>query len=122
MLLADDHPASVTHAYAAMKLLALRARLMVFHLMLGAAPTSPRASRIAEQLATCADTFLVALLHDWALVDPASHAAEAPPPGLQRLARTMLMPAPIASTVSFSPLKPPGSAGIPAGVSTAIRA
>jgi NAD(P)-dependent dehydrogenase (short-subunit alcohol dehydrogenase family) len=97
MLLADDHPASVTHAYAAMKLLALRAKTMVFHLLLGAAPASPRASRIAEQLASCADTFLGALLHDWALVDPASHAAEAPPPGLRRLARSMLLPMPAAN-------------------------
>ena len=100
LLLADDHPASVTHAYAALKLLALRARLMVFDLVLGAAVRSPRAARIAEQLATCADTFLGALLHDWALVDPASHAAEPPPPGLRRLARAMLLPLPPAPGVA----------------------
>ena len=92
LLLADDHPASVTHAYAAMKLLSMRARLMVFHLMLGAASASPRAARIAQQLAGCADTFLGALLHDWAQVDPAGFAAEAPPPALRRLARAMLLP------------------------------
>jgi len=97
LLLADDHPASVTHAYAAMKLLALRARLMVFHLTLGAAPSSPRASRIAEQLAKCADAFLGALLQDWALVDPASYFAESPPPSLSRLARAMLLPPPTAN-------------------------
>ena len=95
LLLADDHPASVTHAYAAMKLLSLRARLMVFDLVLGAAVRSPRAARIAEQLGACADTFLGALLHDWALVDPASHAAEPPPAGLRRLARAMLLPLPM---------------------------
>jgi len=98
MLLADDHPASVTHAYAAMKLLALRARLMVFHLVLGAATASPRAPRIAEQLAICADSFLGALLQDWALVDPASHADEEPRAALQRLARAMLQPAPAAGS------------------------
>ena len=50
MILADDHPASVTHAYAAMKLLSLRARLMVFQLMLGAAPGSPRAPGAAPSI------------------------------------------------------------------------
>lgn len=94
MLLANDHPTSVTHAYAAMKLLSQRAQLMVFHLMLGAAPGSPRATRIAEQLANCADTFLGALLHDWALVDPASRAVEPAPADLRRLAHAMLLPVP----------------------------
>jgi hypothetical protein len=97
LLLAGDHPASVTHAYASIKLLAWRARLMVFHLVLGAAPSSPRTERIAAQLARCADTFIGALLHDWAHIDPACHATEAPPPGLARLVRTMLLPAPAAS-------------------------
>jgi hypothetical protein len=77
-----------------MKLLSLRARLNVFHLVLGAAVRSPRAARIAAQLATCGDTFLGALLQDWALVDPASHATEPPPAGLCRLARAMLAPPP----------------------------
>jgi hypothetical protein len=116
LLLAADHPSSVTHAYAAMKLLALRSRLMVFQLLLGAAPGSPRAPRIAAQLARCADTFIGALLHDWAQVDPASQAVEAPPPALARLARTMLLPSPAASAAPDSPctsfdpaLMPPGA-------------
>lgn len=108
VLLAGDHPASVTHAYAAMKLLTLRTKLMVFDLMLGAAPHSPRAPRIAAQLAHCADTFLGALLHASALVDPASHAVEAAPPALRRLARALLLPpvavepAPLDSVASFA--------------------
>lgn len=114
LLLAGDHPASVTHAYASMKLLSLRARLMVFHLVLGAAPGSPRAERIAAQLARCADTFIGALLHDWARVDPASHATEAAPPGLARLARTMLLPAPAASVGTHSPCTPFDNAVMPA--------
>lgn len=90
LLLADDHPASVTHAYASMKWLAMRAQLRVYHLVLGAAATSPRAARIAEQLATCADSFLGALLHSSTLVDPASHACDEPPASLRLLARTLL--------------------------------
>jgi flagellar biosynthesis protein FlhG len=113
LLLAGDHPASVTHAYAAMKLLAMRARLMVFQLLLGAAPTSPRAERIAAQLALCADTFMGALLHDWAQVDPASHAAEALPPALVRLARTMLLPAPATDARLAAPAIPFDTAVMP---------
>jgi hypothetical protein len=90
LLLADDRPASVTHAYAAMKWLALRADLRVHHLLLEVSSASPRATRIAEQLARCADTFLGALLQDWTLVDPAGHDAEPPPEGLRRLARRLL--------------------------------
>ncbi len=71
LLLADDHPASVTHAYAAMKLLTHRAGLMVHDLLLCAAPASPRSERIAMQLATCADDFLGAVLRDWMQIDPA---------------------------------------------------
>src|SRR5450631_1655905 len=47
LLLADDRPSSVTHAYAAMKLLTQRAHLVVFDLLLGASRNSPRAQRIA---------------------------------------------------------------------------
>jgi hypothetical protein len=90
LLLADDHPASVTHAYAAMKLLARRAGLLVHELMLGAAEHSPRAERIAMQLAICADDFLGAVLRDWVRVDPAAEAADAPTPALRRWVRERL--------------------------------
>jgi flagellar biosynthesis protein FlhG len=90
LLLADDRPASVTHAYAAMKLLTQRAGLVVHDLMLGAAPHSPRAERIAMQLATCADDFLGAVLRDWVRLDPAAHAHEPPCDALRRLVRETL--------------------------------
>ncbi|HUG22555.1 MinD/ParA family ATP-binding protein [Piscinibacter sp.] len=93
LLLADDRPASVTHAYAAMKLLTQRAGLVVHDLMLSAAPSSPRAERIAMQIATCADDFLGAVLRDWVLIDPATDANEAPTPALRRWARETLQPA-----------------------------
>lgn len=85
LLLADDRPASVTHAYAALKLLTQRAGIVVHDLVLGAAPQSPRAERIAMQLATCADDFLGAVLHDWVQLDPAAAPTEAPTPQLRRL-------------------------------------
>lgn len=90
LLLADDRPASVTHAYAALKLLVQRAGLMVHELLLGAAPQSPRAGRIAMQLAVCADDFLGAVLRDWVQIDPATDAGEAPTAALRRLVRARL--------------------------------
>jgi len=90
LLLADDRPASVTHAYAAMKLLTQRAGLIVHDLLLGAAPQSPRSERIAMQIATCADDFLGAVLRDWVRIDPAVEATEAPTVDLRRLVREQL--------------------------------
>ena len=90
LLLADDRPASVTHAYAAMKLLTQRAGLVVHDLLLGAAEQSPRSERIAMQIATCADDFLGAVLRDWVRIDPACDATEAPSPELRRLVREQL--------------------------------
>ena len=93
LLLADDRPASVTHAYAAMKLLTQRAGLVVHDLLLGAAPQSPRAERIAMQIATCADDFLGAVLRDWVQVDPACDPGEAPTHALRHLVREQLLSA-----------------------------
>ncbi|HWH84774.1 MAG TPA: flagellar biosynthesis protein [Burkholderiaceae bacterium] len=90
LLLADDRPSSVTHAYAAMKLLTQRAGLVVHDLLLGAAKHSPRSERIAMQIATCADDFLGAVLRDWVQIDPACDAAEAPSHELRRLVREQL--------------------------------
>lgn len=90
LLLADDRPASVTHAFAAMKLLTQRAGLVVHDLLLGAAAHSPRAERIALQIATCADDFLGAVLRDWVPIDPACDATEPPSAELRRLVRELL--------------------------------
>ena len=88
LLLAADHPASVTSAYANMKLLAQRHGLMAFDLLLVAAADSPRSSRIAEQLAATADRFAGAVLRDWAAIDPAARGDL--PPALRRLAQGLL--------------------------------
>jgi hypothetical protein len=85
LLLAADHPTSVTSAYANMKLLAQRFGLMAFDLLLVAASTSPRTVRIAEQVAITADRFCGAALHDWASIDPAAQHDQ--PTALRRLAR-----------------------------------
>jgi len=86
IVFAEDRPASVTHAYAAMKLLAERAGFAVSELMLAAAPGSPRAPRIAAKLASCADHFFAGVLRDWARIDPAGDPCEPPGDDLRRIA------------------------------------
>jgi hypothetical protein len=86
LFLSDDRPASVTHAYAAMKLLTQRAGLVVHDLLLGAGPHSVRAGRIATQLATCADNFLGAVVRESIRVDPSEAATDPVTPGLRRWA------------------------------------
>lgn len=93
VLLADDRPLSVTHAYAGMKLLVRRAGLMVHSLLLGADANSPRVDRIAQQMMGCADGFLGAVLRDWATIDPQASSAEPPSAELRHLARELLVAA-----------------------------
>jgi flagellar biosynthesis protein FlhG len=85
ILLADDRPESVTHAYASMKLLATRAGLVVADLLLGAAPHSPRAERIAASVAACADQSFGGVLRDWARIDPAGDPHDPPGAALRGL-------------------------------------
>jgi hypothetical protein len=92
LLLAEDRPSSVTHAYAAMKLLATRANLRAYELVLGASARSPRAPRIAMQIALCADDFLGSVLRDWLLIDPAAGPSQAVTPGLRRWVAHRLQP------------------------------
>ena len=120
LLLADDRPASVTHAFAAMKLLTQRAGLVVHDLLLGAAAHSPRSERIAMQLATCADDFLGAVLRDWVQIDPATDAREAPTPELRRLVREQLRSA--LGETAMTEAAPPAAARTLARPTHATRA
>ena len=90
LLLASEQPQSLTHAYAAMKLLVLRRGLMSHDLLLAAPPDSRRAPAIAQRLASCAESFLGAALHDWAAVDPASDVRDAPGAALCALVAAQL--------------------------------
>ncbi len=85
IVLAEDHPDSVTHAYAASKLLAQRAGLVVFDFVLGAASQSPRAERIVTKFTACTDMYFGAVLRSSARIDPAGNAGEAPSDDLRRL-------------------------------------
>jgi len=83
----------VTHAYGSLKLLTQRAGLVVHNLLLAAAPNSPRAERIAMQLATCADDFLGAVLARLGAARPGPRTrGDAPCAALRRLVRETLRP------------------------------
>lgn len=91
LLLAADHPGSVTSAYANMKMLSARHGLMAFDLLLVAAANSPRTPHIAEQIALTADRYAGTVLHDWAAIDP---VVTDPGPDLVRLAIAQLAAGP----------------------------
>lgn len=90
VLLASDEPTSVTHAYAAMKVIAHRLGVLAFDLLIVGDADGPRCERIAERLSSCADTFLGAAIAQWAVVDPASTDPDALPVALRRLASSQL--------------------------------
>ncbi len=90
LLLASDHAESLPHAYAAMKLLALRRGLMSHDLLLAAPPASRLAPAIARRLRSCAESFLGVALRDWASIDPACDVREPPDAALCALVAAQL--------------------------------
>ena len=105
ILMGADDAESVKHAYAACKLLVQRCGLMTFDLLLAANPRSRRAPSIAANLAGCADGFLGAVLHDWALVDPVATPRAGVDAALDRL---------LAAQLSLSDEGGPGMRSAPA--------
>jgi hypothetical protein len=114
VLLASGASESLTHAYAALKLLVQRLGLMSFDLVM---PTSkgrgPTPVQIARRLADCADRFLGAAMHDSVSIDPAMAFGEASGPALMRLAAAQLsIPAPT-TTAPARTWTPPRPAAAP---------
>lgn len=127
VLLADTDPQSVTHAYAGMKWLAQRAGLMVYSLLLACPPQLRLAERIAQQISSCADGFLGAVLRDWACLDPRQPASAPMPAELRHLARELLLAAPpgalLEPAADAMPLRPmirPMLRGRPERAATAV--
>lgn len=120
LLLADTDPHSVTEAYAGMKWLTQRAGLMVYSLLMACHPQLRVASRIAQQLHSCADGFLGAVLRDWACLDPKGSQQAPLSPELRHLARELLLATPpgaaIDAAIDAIPLRPARGAS-PARVS-----
>ncbi|HRH86432.1 MAG TPA: flagellar biosynthesis protein [Rubrivivax sp.] len=92
LLLAADHPDSLTQAYASMKLLVMRRALMSYDLLLAVPPQNRRVPTIARRLASCAESFLGASLRDWVAVDPACDVRDSPSAALCALVAAQLQP------------------------------
>jgi hypothetical protein len=92
VLLASLAPASLTDAYAAMKLLAQRCGLMSFDLLVGVAGGPRRGRLVVERLASTADAFLGGVLRASAVIDRAEPLTTRGAPDLARLAAGQLMP------------------------------
>ena len=99
VLLASGAGESLTHAYAALKLLVQRLGLMSFDLVMPSTRgRGPTPAQIARRVSDCADRFLGAALHDSAAVDPDMAFGQPSGPDLMRLAAAQLqMPVPAAT-------------------------
>lgn len=84
-------PASLTDAYTSMKLLAQRSGLMTFDLLTGMAGAPRAAQRIAERLASCADSFLGAVVREAVWLDRRDPLDAPATPALARLAANQLL-------------------------------
>jgi flagellar biosynthesis protein FlhG len=90
VLLAADHPESITHAYACWKLLARRCGWLSADLLLLASQASPRLDPIAASLSQCADEFFGAVLTGWAAIDPVAAQRESVDDALHDVAAAQL--------------------------------
>ncbi|MGY0195590.1 flagellar biosynthesis protein [Leptothrix sp. BB-4] len=93
IVLCDDQPDAMTHAYAAMKVFAQRADWLSHDLLLCAPPESPRAQAVADRLSHCADMFLGGVQHSCVRVDPAEPPTAVPTRGLMALVEASLQSA-----------------------------
>ena len=110
VLLGADHPESIKHAYANLKLLVNRCELMTFDLLLTASALSPRAAAIGASLAECADRFLGASLLHTALIDPAGDLSETPDADLAALLADQMA---LEDTFPLGPAAASGEAAMP---------
>lgn len=90
VVLCDDQPEAMTHAYSALKIFAQRADWLSHDLLMCTPPRSPRAASVAERLAHCADLFLGCVQHSWVQVDPAEPPTAAPSRKLVAMVEALL--------------------------------
>ena len=90
MVLVDEQPAAVTHAYSAIKLMVQRAGLMAHDLIVLSDTAGEGSQRVAASVAQCADQFLHAAQRAWIALDPEQAAQDDPTPQLRDLARAQL--------------------------------
>lgn len=90
ILQAGDSPRALTEAYVALKRLSQRPGWLAHDLLLVADPLGPRTQRLAQSLASCAERFLGAAIHDCVVIDPAAESGDLADPALVGLLRAQL--------------------------------
>jgi flagellar biosynthesis protein FlhG len=90
VLLCDESPEAMTHAYAALKIMAQRAQWRVHDLLMCAAPQSAQGRAVVDRLAHCADLFLGGAQRRWVAVDPVEAASTTPSPELSAMVRDLV--------------------------------
>lgn len=93
VILCDEQPEAILHAYAGLKLLAGHAGMVVHDLLLSAATQSQEAASVAARLARCANRFLGALQHRWVRIGPIDADGDAANPALRDLVEDLLLAA-----------------------------
>jgi flagellar biosynthesis protein FlhG len=90
LLFTDERPEGLTHAYAAVKIMAQRAQWMAHDLLVCAPQDSTIAPQVASRLATCADSFLGAAQRAWLPIDPMEPPTSDPSPLFLDMAADLL--------------------------------
>ncbi|MEY8875020.1 MAG: flagellar biosynthesis protein [Leptothrix sp. (in: b-proteobacteria)] len=103
IVLCDDRPDAMTHAYAAMKVLAQRADWRCHDLLMCAPPDSTQATSVADRLSQCADLFLGGVQRAWVQVDPAEAPTAMPTKNLLTMVEASLAAAAVFAAAEIDP-------------------
>jgi hypothetical protein len=112
LLFTDERAEGLTHAYAAVKIMAQRANWMAHDLLVCAGPGSALAPQVAHRLAQCADSFLGAAQRTWQPINPMEPPTKEPSAQFLSLAADLLhgaLPHTLSDT-AFDHLMTPGAA------------
>ena len=90
VVLCDDRPEAMKHAYSALKVFAQRADWLSHDLLMCTPPDSPHAEMVASRLSYCADHFLGGVQHAVVQVDPAEAPTTSPSRALVRMVEGLL--------------------------------
>lgn len=89
LLLADDQPEAITHAYTNLKLLSSRSGIRVHHTLLACPPQLSLTAQVADRISRCGASFLNTIQRRWTAVDPLEAATLPPSEALMMMAHEL---------------------------------